>query len=123
MALLLPKNCITTNSLILRGLLGLRPEMKRSLLFTSFQSRLTSTTTTSKGQAISLSNANDASIEFNPPKEKPFLDLSFQDSKTAFKSKSNLDLLRGYLVFQLCSINFIVNNQKQVRIQKIILFS
>ena len=42
------------------------------------------------------------------------LDLTFEDNKTAFKSKSSMELLRGYLVFQLCSVNFIVQNQKMV---------
>jgi proline dehydrogenase len=42
------------------------------------------------------------------------LDLTFEDSKTAFKAKSNLDLLRGYIVFQLCSFKFLVDNQKRI---------
>ncbi|CAF0835908.1 unnamed protein product [Brachionus calyciflorus] len=86
----------------------------QSLIYRSclpaLQIRNTSTTTTSKGQAISISNLTpSANLE---PNQRPKLDLTFEDSKTAFKSKSTLELLRGYLVFQLCSLNFLVNNQK-----------
>ena len=74
--------------------------------------RLTSTTSTSKGQAISIPST---SVDLNNNKNTPpKLDLSFEDSKTAFKAKSNLDLLRGYIVFQLCSIQFLVDNQKRI---------
>ena len=73
--------------------------------------RLTSTTSTSKGQTISLTDA--AAIPASSGAQRK-LDLTFEDSETAFKSKSSLELLRGYLVFQLCSINFLVENQKTV---------
>jgi hypothetical protein len=42
------------------------------------------------------------------------LDLKFENSEIAFKSKSALQLLRGLLVFQLCSIKPLVDNQNQV---------
>ena len=72
----------------------------------ALQTRDTSTTSTSKGQAISISNLN------MEPNQRPKPDLSFEDAQTAFKSKSSLELLRGYLVFQLCSLNFLIDNQK-----------
>jgi hypothetical protein len=77
------------------------------------QSRNTSTTSSSKGQSISLSGVSD---ELNHENQKPKLDLTFEDSKTAFKAKNNLELLRGYLVFQLCSMNVLVDNQKTVNL-------
>lgn len=70
----------------------------------------TTVSSSNKGQSISISNLN----ELTPP-NKPKLDLSFEDSKTAFKAKSNMELLRGYLVFQLCSFNFLIENNKTVR--------
>jgi proline dehydrogenase len=73
--------------------------------------RYTSTTSSSKGQAISMPTPLDLKPHETNQKK---LDLSFEDSKTAFKAKSNLDLLRGYLVFQLCSIKFLVDNQKRI---------
>lgn len=42
------------------------------------------------------------------------LDLSFENSEIAFKSKTNLELLRGLIVFYLCSIKYVVDNQVQV---------
>ena len=70
-------------------------------------SRNTTTTKVSKIQTISL-------IE---NKENNKFDLNFEDAKTAYKSKSNLELLRALAVFQLCSIDYLVDNQKIVRIQ------
>lgn len=44
------------------------------------------------------------------------LDLKFENSEVAFKSKSTLQLLRGLLVFQLCGIRTLVDNQNTVRV-------
>ena len=78
------------------------------------QVRNTSTTSSSKGQAISINNLGMGGILATPESNKPKLDLSFEDGKTAFKSKSTLELMRGLLVFQVCSINFLIENQKTV---------
>jgi hypothetical protein len=42
------------------------------------------------------------------------LDTKFENSEVAFKSKSTAELIRGWLVFQLCSIGPLVNNQQTV---------
>jgi len=42
------------------------------------------------------------------------LDLSFSNAQEAYRAKRNSELLRGYLVFQLCSFRFVVDNNKQV---------
>jgi len=42
------------------------------------------------------------------------IDLSFSNAREAYRSKKNTELLRGYLVFQLCSINYIVERNKQL---------
>ena len=78
------------------------------------QQRCTSTTSSNKGSSVSISELNQAGL---PNKTK--LDLSFEDSETAFKAKSNSDLLRGYLVFKLCGINYLIENQKMVKIKAI----
>jgi len=84
----------------------------------AMQRRATSTTSTSKGQAMSISNLDTEGIQHSQTsvtdKNGRKLDLTFEDSQTAFKSKSTLQLLRGYLVFQLCSSSLLVNNQKLV---------
>ena len=43
------------------------------------------------------------------------LDTTFENAETAFKSKTTFELVRGWLVFQLCSIGPLVNNQQSVR--------
>lgn len=73
--------------------------------------RLTSTTSSSKGQAMSMPTTDDLST--SQPTKLP-ANLNFEDSQTAFKAKTTLDLLRGYVVFQLCSIRFLVDNQKTI---------
>lgn len=42
------------------------------------------------------------------------LDTKFENSEIAFKSKSTADLIRGWFVFQLCSISPLVNNQQTI---------
>lgn len=43
------------------------------------------------------------------------LDLTFLDHKAAFKSKTTWQVLRAYLVFNLCSIKPLVDNNEKVR--------
>ncbi|CAD5120993.1 DgyrCDS9537 [Dimorphilus gyrociliatus] len=42
------------------------------------------------------------------------LDLSFENAKEAYKSKTTFDLIRAWMVFELCSIEFLVNNNKKL---------
>lgn len=81
----------------------------------------TTMSSSKKTQSLSLSNlnevtSNDHQLQPHEP-NKPKLDLTFEDSKTAFKAKSTFELLRGYLVFQLCSFSFLIENQKKVNIE------
>nr|CAH0104878.1 unnamed protein product [Daphnia galeata] len=50
------------------------------------------------------------------------LDLSFDNAEAAFRSKTTLQVLRAYLVFTLCSSNYLVeNNMKLMKIGKKVL--
>lgn len=66
--------------------------------------------------AASLVGENAAVDSASDDKNKDPLDLTFCDFRNAFKSKTNLELLRALLVFQLCSIKPLVENNEKVRV-------
>lgn len=43
------------------------------------------------------------------------LDTGFADPKAAFKSKTTFELIRAYIVYTLCSSEFLVDNNMKVR--------
>lgn len=49
-----------------------------------------------------------------PPRTTDDLDLTFNSPRDAFKSKKTSELVRAYLVYQICSINWIVENNDMV---------
>ncbi|XP_063926311.1 proline dehydrogenase 1, mitochondrial-like isoform X1 [Zophobas morio] len=49
-----------------------------------------------------------------PGKRKDPLDITFEDAKAAFKSKTNLELIRAYLVYTMCSFETLVENNMQL---------
>lgn len=52
-----------------------------------------------------------------PPRDQ--LDLTFNDARQAYRSKSTWEILRAYLVFKLCSIELLVqHNQRLMQIGK-----
>lgn len=51
------------------------------------------------------------------------LDLNFNDPIAAFKSKTLKELIRAYVVYQLCSIGYVVENNMKVSSCKIVLMS
>lgn len=46
--------------------------------------------------------------------EYPLLDTKFNQYEIAYRYRRSMELLRGYLVYQLFSFNFLVNNQAKV---------
>lgn len=42
------------------------------------------------------------------------LDLNFNSPKDAFKSKKTSELVRAYFVYQICSVNWLVENNDMV---------
>lgn len=44
----------------------------------------------------------------------PTIDLSFANPQEAYRSKTTRELLRAYFVFQLCSVQFIVDHNKKL---------
>lgn len=47
-------------------------------------------------------------------RRKDPLDLSFGNAEAAFRSKTSLEILRAYVVFSLCSSNYLVENNLKV---------
>lgn|SRR6218665_3128812 len=52
-------------------------------------------------------------VEFQDPAYDK-IDLSFENAAEAFRSKTNWELIRAYTVFQLCSVKYVVDHNKQV---------
>ncbi|KAH6932374.1 hypothetical protein HPB50_005090 [Hyalomma asiaticum] len=48
-----------------------------------------------------------------PPRRDP-LDLSFNDARAAYKSKTTGELLRAFVVLKLSSSNWIINNHQEL---------
>ena len=46
--------------------------------------------------------------------KKHGLDLTFSSAEEAFRSKKTSELIRALLVFNLCSVDLLVNNNRQV---------
>lgn len=44
----------------------------------------------------------------------PYVDLSFNNAEEAYRSKGNFEIIRSLLVFNLCSINYLVDKNKEV---------
>lgn len=42
------------------------------------------------------------------------LDLTFNDARQAYRSKSTWEILRAYIVFRLCSVEYLVENNQKV---------
>jgi len=71
-----------------------------------------------RGYATSAAAATD--VRRQQPSAQPRqidpLDLKFNDPIAAFKSKTTMELMRAYVVYQICSIEYIVENNMKVRI-------
>lgn len=70
-------------------------------------------------QAVRKSTAAATSLIQDQQKQavqspKDPLDLTFEDAKAAFKSKTNWELIRALVVYQICSYETIVTNNMRV---------
>lgn len=66
--------------------------------------------------SVDKQNANSEGKATTPstsPRRDP-LDLTFENAEAAFRSKSTWEVLRAYLVFTLCSSNYLVENNMKV---------
>lgn len=49
------------------------------------------------------------------------LDISFEDAKAAFKSKTTWELYRAYIVYTLCSFEYLVEHNMKVMLHRLTL--
>jgi len=92
-----------------RGLRVVTGDDARSISSLIDHSEATATTT----------RTNDGSKQYLTPSKVydaagNTIDTTFENAKEVYTSKTNFELLRGYIVFQLCSLKLFVNNNKQV---------
>ena len=69
---------------------------------------------TSSSMAADVTDKPEGKIASAPTPRKDPLDLSFENAEAAFKSKTTWQVLRAYLVFTLCSSNYLVENNMKV---------
>ncbi|XP_053680974.1 proline dehydrogenase 1, mitochondrial isoform X1 [Anopheles nili] len=80
-------------------------------------------TTVAAASPVASSTRQRQQQDNNPstPQRDP-LDVSFNDPHAAFKSKTTFELMRAYLVYVLCSSEFLVeNNMKLMKLMRAIL--
>lgn len=95
------------------------PQCARLLLLNA--SRLGLRGLASSPSTVSVDNLEKSSARRIPSVESSTttsrrdpLDLTFNNAEAAFRSKSTLEVLRAYLVFTLCSSNYLVENNMKV---------
>ncbi|OXA52967.1 proline dehydrogenase 1, mitochondrial isoform X2 [Folsomia candida] len=90
----------------------------------SFLVRNASTTTTTTPPPVLAGTGVGDKPQQEPYKMKirDTLDLTFSDARQAYRSKSTWEILRAYIVFKLCSINYLVeHNDKLMKLgQKVL---
>lgn len=77
---------------------------------------------TSKSSVNSLAESQGSPERNLPVYDREALDLSFEDTKKAFKSKTTLEIIRAILVLKLSTVDYLVENHHKVTIIKIINF-
>ncbi len=55
-------------------------------------------------------------LNLKEEKKQSSLDTKFETTDVAYRVKSNSELIRGLVVFSLCSVNYFVDNQIVVSI-------
>lgn len=97
------------------------PYFRKTTIKTGPEKRWKSSNATATSPALdaqtdlkSPKRQNNAEEEQEPHRDP--LDLSFQDAEAAYKSKSTFEILRALLVFQLCSNEYLVDNNMQVSV-------
>ncbi|XP_053695355.1 proline dehydrogenase 1, mitochondrial isoform X2 [Sabethes cyaneus] len=87
-----------------------------------YQRRFRSVTATANAGGIHVAKQQHQQQNDPSSPQRDPLDVSFNDPKAAFKSKTTFELIRAYFVYVLCSSEFLVeNNMKLMKIAQTIL--
>lgn len=98
----------------LRTLYRCSPNQRYAIVFNNLQNtRICESQRAVKSTAANAIVQDNAATTVGTPGKDP-LDITFEDAKAAFKSKTNWELIRAYIVYQLCSIEYLVDNNMQV---------
>lgn len=76
---------------------------------------LTTSSAVAKSSAATTAEAVRGGSQTLGSRRDP-LDASFDDAHAAYKSKTTWEILRAYIVYTLCSSNYLVENNMKVRI-------
>ena len=70
----------------------------------------------SSSESLTPVKTNDSHSAGSRSPRSTFLPgFSFDDSKNAYRSKTSLEIVRALVVFRLCSFDFLVNKNKEVK--------
>lgn len=95
------------------GKLGLSSAV-RANLSTKNVHQIASSRLFSSSQMLSAAASKAAPATTAPGSRRDQLDTSFNDAHAAFKSKTTFELIRGYLVYLICSSETLVENNMKV---------
>ena len=97
----------------------------RKYLFVQIKHLYPSTSIISSYRTLQVLNFQSTTVSVKNKNKKPdthsdhpVLDTRFNQYRIAYRYRRNIELLRGYLVYRLFSINFLVNNQAKVKLLK-----
>lgn len=113
-------NCVSANFNKKKLNFNLINEISNNRFVSSSSNALSATATASlPGKRITASSTASTKRQNAPqpgsPGRKDELDTSFNNPIAAFKSKTTFELIRAYLVYLMCSNQYLVENNMKVR--------
>lgn len=98
----------------LRNLYKCSPNQRYATVFSNLQNtRICESHRAVKSTAADAVAQDNAGPTVGTPGKDP-LDITFENPKAAFKSKTNWELIRALIVYQICSFEYLVENNMQV---------
>lgn len=83
---------------------------------TATTAEATAATPATLSDPLHHSPVQTASTVAGATRQVDVLDLRFNDPVASFKSKTMAELIRAYVVYQLCSVEFLVENNMRVSV-------